>query len=64
MSTALKPDFKSIKDLTIGEMTPAQKDDAHEAWLRTQVGWMGQYHIEHYQFLFRRLDECRKESLK
>lgn len=62
--SALKPDYKAIEDKRIGEMTPAERDDCQELWLRNNIGWMGGYHKEHYEFLLRRLDEARKEASK
>jgi hypothetical protein len=53
------PDFDAVRDKRRSEMTPAQRDDAQELWLREQVGWMGDYHEKHYRFLFKRLDEAR-----
>ena len=58
-NTAKIPDFNAVRDKRMSELTPAQRDDAHELWLRKNLGWMGSYHAEHYQFLLARLDACR-----
>jgi hypothetical protein len=50
-----------VGDKRISEMSPSQREDAHELWLRKQIGWMGGYHIEHYQFLLKRIDELRDQ---
>ncbi len=54
------PDFDAVRDKRMSELSPGQQDDALELWLREQVGWMGQYHEQHYHFLFKRLDEARR----
>lgn len=56
---ALRPDFTGIEDMRVGEMTPAQRDDSKELWLRNNLGWMQDYYLEHLTFLLRRLDEAR-----
>jgi hypothetical protein len=50
-----------VGDKRLSEMSPSQREDAHEFWLRKQIGWMGSYHIEHYQFLLKRIDELRAQ---
>ncbi|MEX3984288.1 hypothetical protein AB4Y45_35615 [Paraburkholderia sp. EG287A] len=54
-----QPDFDAVRDLRMSEMTPAQRDDAKELWLREQVGWMGDYYQPHFEFLFKRIDVLR-----
>jgi hypothetical protein len=56
---AAQPDFAFVKDKRMSELTPAQREDAHELWLRQNVDWMNEYHREHYQLLLRRLDQAR-----
>lgn len=58
-STAAMPDFDAVRDRRMSELSPAQRADALELWLREQVGWMGEYHEKHYRFLLKRLDEAR-----
>ncbi|MFW6855310.1 hypothetical protein ACODYM_28885 [Burkholderia gladioli] len=53
------PDFDAVKDMRMSEMTPAQKEDSLELWIRSNVGWMGMYHEPHYAFLLKRIDELR-----
>lgn len=56
MTAGAVPDFEAVRDKRMAELTPAQKQDAHELWLRENIGWMPEYHREHYTFLLRRLD--------
>lgn len=53
------PDWGAVKDKRMCDLTPAQQEDARELWLREQLGWMGEYHLPHYKFLLKRLDEAR-----
>jgi hypothetical protein len=53
------PDFDAVRDKRMSELTPAQRDDAMELWLREQVGTMPDYHEKHYRFLLQRLDDVR-----
>jgi hypothetical protein len=65
-----EPDFKFLEDLRHSEMTPAERDDALEGWLRKQartfdhVGWSywatnpaGPHN--HIEFLLKRIDYLR-----
>lgn len=59
---ANRPDFEAIKDKRMGELTPAQQDDAREQWLRKQISDAGRspHDLEsHIVFLLRRLDAAR-----
>lgn len=62
-SLVAAPDFDAVRNKRMPEMTPAQREDAHELWLREQVGWMGEYHEKHYRLLLRRLDEARAPAV-
>lgn len=53
------PDFEAVRDKRISELTPEQRDDSLELWLREQIDWMPEFHREHYKFLLRRLDAAR-----
>ncbi|UBM12814.1 hypothetical protein [Cupriavidus metallidurans] len=53
------PIDESVRDLRMSEMTPGQRDDAHELWLRDQMAHMEPYYQRHLQFLLRRIDEHR-----
>lgn len=55
------PDFEAIADMRIGDMTPAQRGDSLEYWIRQNLGWMGDYHAPKYQLLLSRLDAARDE---
>jgi hypothetical protein len=59
-SALLNPDFGFVRDKRMSELTPAQRADALELWIREQIGWMPDYHQKHYQFLLKRLDETRE----
>ncbi|MBK3780001.1 hypothetical protein G3A43_07010 [Paraburkholderia aspalathi] len=56
---ATLPDFDAVRDKRMSELTPEQRNDAHELWIRENVGWMGEYHLPKYTFLLKRLDEAR-----
>lgn len=56
---AASPDFSRVRDKRMSELSPAQRDDAMELWLRQNLGAMPQYHREHYTFLLGRLDAAR-----
>lgn len=56
MSMVADPKRPAVR---LSEMTPQQRDDAKELWLREQIGWMPEYHQKHYKFLLGRLDELR-----
>ena len=56
------PDFDAVRDKRMSEMTPAQRDDSLELWLRTNIAWMGDYYQKHIEFLLRRLDEARADA--
>lgn len=58
------PDFEAVRNKRKSECTPAEWDDARELWLREQIGWMPEYHREHYQFLLERLDAARRPTNK
>ncbi len=49
------PDWEAVKDKRMSELTPAQRDDAQELWVRANVGYL----TESAEFLLRRLDEAR-----
>lgn len=53
------PNFDQVRDKRMSDLTPAQQADAMELWLREQIGWMPDYHRNHYQFLLGRIDEAR-----
>jgi len=53
------PDFDAVRDRPMDELTPEQRDDSLELWLREQIGWMPEFYREHYRFLLRRLDQAR-----
>lgn len=57
-----QPDFEAVRDKRMSEMTPTQRDDALELWIRQNVGWMGCYHVPHYTFLLARLDASRANA--
>lgn len=59
MTNALNPDFAAVKEKRMSELTPAQFDDAKEAWLRDNLGWLAPQSEPHVTFLLRRLDEAR-----
>jgi hypothetical protein len=56
---AVQPDFDTVRDKRMSELTPGQRDVALELWIRENVGWMGEYHQAKYEFLLKRLDEAR-----
>lgn len=58
-NAAAHPNFDAIKDMRIGDMTPEQRADAKELWLRNNLGWMPTYHRGFYEFLLSRLDAER-----
>ena len=53
------PNFDVVRDKRMSELTPEQRDDARELWLREQIGWTAPYYRDHLEFLFKRLDEAR-----
>lgn len=53
------PDFDAIRDKRMSELTPEQKEDSRELWLRENVAWMGDYHTPLYTLLIKRLDAAR-----
>jgi hypothetical protein len=59
-SAILSPDFGVVRDKRMSELTPAQRDDAREQWLRDQIGTMPEYHRDFYEFLLQRLDGARE----
>ena len=61
-SPSMEPDFDAVRDKRMSELTPAQRDDAHELWIRNNVGWMGEYHQPKYEFLLKRLDHARAQA--
>ncbi len=60
-AAARTPDFAAVKDKRMSELTPDQRDDARELWIRNNVGWVGEYHRRKYTFLLKRLDAARAE---
>lgn len=52
--------FQAIRNKRMSELTPEQQDDALELWLREQIGWMPEYHRQHYTFLLNRLNAARR----
>lgn len=54
-----QPDFATVRDKRMSEMTPEQREDAHELWLREQMDHMAPYYQEHLLFLLDRLDQVR-----
>ncbi|MBC8741817.1 hypothetical protein F6X40_35300 [Paraburkholderia sp. UCT31] len=55
----ITPDFEGVADKRMSELTELQQDDAHELWLRAQIGWFSEYHQRHLKLLLKRLDEAR-----
>lgn len=53
-------DLAALRELRLSQMTPAQRDDAKELWLRDQIEWVGEASRDHMKFLLRRLDEARR----
>lgn len=60
-NTTAQPDFDAVRDKALSDLTPEQRDDAYELWLRTNLGWMTAYNQPHYAFLLKRLDEVREQ---
>ena len=61
-SAAQQPDFAAIDGKRMSELSPAQREDARELWLRNQYGWFGMADHEagtHIKFLLDRLDNAR-----
>ncbi|EML1597777.1 VRR-NUC domain-containing protein [Burkholderia cenocepacia] len=56
------PDFDAVRDKRMSELTPAQQDDAHELWLREQIGWFNPDVQRHLQLLLDRLDVARRRG--
>lgn len=59
---SLRAPDPAILELRMSEMTPEQQKDAHELWLRNNIGWMPGYHGERVQLLLDRLDAARAEA--
>lgn len=53
------PDFSALRDKRMSELTPEQREDARELWLRDNLRWMPEYHAEFYRMLLNRLDALR-----
>lgn len=53
------PDFGAVHDKRMSELTPEQREDAHELWIREQLGWFTPYNQKHIKFLLKRLDTAR-----
>lgn len=53
--------FPALKaqDKTVGELSDAEAMQAHEDWIRAQLGHMGDYHRPHLSLLLSRLDDLR-----
>lgn len=51
------PDFERLENLRLSEMTPAERDDAREGWMRKQLGHM--LDSTEIEFLLRRIDALR-----
>lgn len=54
----------ALRDLRLSEMSPAQREDARELWIRDQIEWVGEASRDHMRFLLRRLDEARRVQLE
>lgn len=53
------PDFDAVRDKRMSELTPEQQGDAHELWLREQLGWFSTDQQRHLKLLLDRLDSTR-----
>lgn len=60
-----EPNWDSIKDKRMSELSWSQINDAHELWLRGQWRWFGEQEGSagiHIKFLLDRLDEIRART--
>ncbi|SOT39819.1 hypothetical protein [Burkholderia cenocepacia] len=62
VNAAGRPDFEAVRDKRMSELTPAQCEDAHELWLREQIGWFNPDVQRHLQLLLDRLDVARASA--
>ena len=55
------PDFEAIANKRMSELTAEEQADAHEYWIRNQIGWFSPDTQRHLLLLIGIIDAGRKE---
>jgi hypothetical protein len=57
------PDFATLAEKRMSELTPRQQRDAHEGWIRAQLGSFDEHTQRQLQVLLTQLDVARGAAL-
>jgi hypothetical protein len=60
---AVIPDFAALADKRMSELTPQQQRDAHEGWIRAQLGSFDEHTQRQLQVLLTQLDVARSAAV-